>query len=297
MSPSLRGRMLDELKELWRFRYLLKMLVQRELKVRYKNSVLGFAWSIVPPVLTVAVMSFFVKTGLGRDIPNYSAYLLCGIIPWTFFSVTVLECSQSLLTNYGVIKKIYMPREVIPIAIVISNFIHFLLGWAVFFVAFFLILPLTHRGGIPLLHSIVWFPLIVLTELLLVIGCSLWSAALNMFYEDVKFILQTIFSLVYFVLPILFIAEIVRYARLVEPRPWLFVIYMLNPITAIITAFRRSLLEPMHPAQFNPKDFAHKPPVDIHWGIYVGSFVVAAFIAWSGYAYFNHRKWQFVERS
>src|SRR5690349_10168222 len=147
--------MIDELRELWRFRYLLQMLVARELKVRYKNSVLGFAWSIVPPAMTVVVLNFMMKTALGRDIPNYSAYLLCGIIPWTFFSVAVLDTSQSLLTNYGVIKKIYMPREVIPLAIVISNFVHFLLGWVVYFVAYFAVLPLLHIGGTPVLRGIV----------------------------------------------------------------------------------------------------------------------------------------------
>src|SRR5947207_15970707 len=81
----------EELAELWRFRYLLQMLVARELKVRYKNSVLGFAWSIVPPLLSVLVITFMVRNALGRDIRNYSAYLLCGIIPWTFFSTARSE--------------------------------------------------------------------------------------------------------------------------------------------------------------------------------------------------------------
>src|SRR2546421_6619324 len=154
--------MLEELRELWRFRYLLQMLVARELKVRYKNSVLGFAWSIVPPVLSVIVMTFAVTVGLGHSPKHYSAYLLCGIIPWTFFSTAVLDASQSLLVNYGVIKKIYMPREIIPIAIVISNFVHFVLGWAVYFAAFFIVMPLLVKGGgTPFLPRMAWFPVIV----------------------------------------------------------------------------------------------------------------------------------------
>lgn len=288
--------MLDELRELWRFRYLLQMLVTRELKVRYKNSVLGFAWSIVPPALSVVVISFMMKSAIGRDIPNYSAYLLCGIIPWTFFSVTVLDTSQSLLTNYGVIKKIYMPREVIPLAIVISNLVHFLLGWSVYFSAYFIILPLLHLGGTPFLPSMVWFPVIVFAELLLVTGCCLWSAALNMFYEDVKFLLQTAFGLVYFVLPILYTADVIRYSHRVSAHPWIFSLYMLNPVTAVITAFRAALLQPASPSAINPA-LVGKPPVTIDWWIYLGAFLISLFIAWSGYAYFNSRKWQFVERS
>ena len=291
--------MLDDLQELWRFRFLLQMLVARELKVRYKNSVLGFAWSIVPPALTVVVITFMVRVGLGKEIPNYSAYLLCGIIPWTFFSVTILDTSQSLLTNYGVIKKIYMPREVIPLAIVISNFVHFLLGWAVYFTAFLIILPVM-RGGTPILPSMAWFPVIVFAQLLLVTGCSLWSAALNMFYEDVKFLLQTMFGLVYFVLPILYTADVVRYGSTMRAHPWLFNIYMLNPVTALITAYRAALLQPVWPENFNDKLKGITPPatpIVVEWWVYTGAFLLSLFVAWSGYAYFNSRKWRFVERS
>ena len=272
------------------------MLVARELKVRYKNSVLGFAWSIVPPILSVAVITFMIKGALGRSIENYSAYLLCGIISWSFFSVAVLDASQSLLVNYGVIKKIYMPREIIPIAIVISNFVHFVLGWTVYFVAFLVVLPLLHIGGTPLLPGMVWFPVIVCAELLLVTGCCLWSAALNMFYEDVKFILQTVFGLVYFLLPILYTADVIRYGGVMTTHPWLFNLYMLNPVTAMITAFRASLLEPARPEAFNP-NLHGLPPVAIDWWVYLGAFLISLFVAWSGYAYFNSRKWKFVERS
>ncbi|HLJ56041.1 MAG TPA: ABC transporter permease [Chthonomonadaceae bacterium] len=294
--------MADDLRELWRFRYLLRMLVARELKVRYKNSVLGFAWSIVPPALSVVVLTFLMRGVLQRDMPNYSAYLLCGIIAWNFFSIAVLDSSQSLLVNYGVIKKIYMPREVIPIAIVISNFVHFLLGWAVYFVTFFGILPgavrlhLLDHGGTPLLSSIVWFPLIVAAEFLLVLGCSLWSAALNMFYEDVKFILQTLFSLVYFVFPILVTADVIGYSGPMVQHPWLFKLYMLNPVTAMITGFRNCLLQPAPPEWFTDK-LKGKPAIDVEWWIYLGAFAISVFVAWSGYAYFNSRKWKFVERS
>ncbi len=291
--------MLEELAELWKFRYLLQMLIARELKVRYKNSALGFLWSIVPPLLSVLVLSFLVKTALGIRATNYGPYLLCGIIPWTFFSTAVLDSSQSLLINWGVIKKVYMPREVIPLAIIVSNFIHFILGWAVFFVFYLAVMRFVppFDKGIPLRKEMLLFPLIVLVQAMLVTGASLWVAALNTFYEDVKFLLQTLFGLVYFVFPILFPVETIFYSKSNEQaNPILFKLYMLNPITGIINAFRSVILEPLQPESFNEK-LIGKPPLPMDWILFGGSAAISFFILISGYAYFNHVKWKFVERN
>src|SRR5580700_2356821 len=122
--------MAENLRELWRFRDLLRQLVRRELKVRYKNSALGFLWSIVPPLLQVLVFTFFIA-GIRVKAPNAGAYMLCGVIPWTFTNTAILDSSQSLLINFPIIRKVYLPRQIIPLAIVISNLIHFLLGWCV----------------------------------------------------------------------------------------------------------------------------------------------------------------------
>ena len=283
--------------ELWRFRYLLRMLVARELKVRYKNSALGFLWSIVPPLLSVIVLTFLAKTAFGTYVKNYGAFLLCGIIPWTFFSTAILDSSQSLLVNWGVIKKVYMPREVIPLSIIISNFIHFLLGWAVFFVVYLIVMRLIppFDKGIPLRTEMLFFPIIVFMEAILVTGASLWVAALNTFYEDVRFILQTAFGLVYFVFPILFPVEIVSNAEIVKAHPWLFTLYMLNPITAIIDAFRKTIMVPLEPHDFRAD--LHMPPHQIDWVLFSGSALISLAFLISGYAYFNRVKWKFVERN
>ena len=290
--------MREDLIELWRFRYLLKMLVSRELKVRYKNSALGFIWSIVPPLLSVLVLTVFVKKGLGATAANYAPFLLCGIIPWTFFSVAILDSSQSLLVNWGVIKKVYMPREVIPLAIIISNFIHFMLGWCVFITVFIFAARLIpgFKFGIPLRTEMLWFPVIVLVEAILVTGASLWVAALNTFYEDVRFILQTLFGLVYFVFPILFPVEAMLNTEVVKDHPWIFTLYMLNPITAIIDAFRKTLMVPLEPIDFQAK-LKDIHPFQIHWGLFAMSSLISVIILISGYAYFNHVKWKFVERN
>jgi len=291
-----------ELAELWSYKNLLKMLVARELKVRYKNSVLGFVWSIVPPLLQVLVFSFLARSGFGATVENYGAYLLCGLIPWTFFSIATQDASMSLLVNITIIRKIYIPREAIPLASVISNLVHFLLGWAVYFGAFAVALPLVGhlmgtKLGIPLLPRMLWFPVITFFEVLLVTGMALWVSALNVFYEDVKFILQTVFQLAFFIVPVLFPTDVIYYSsHIMQGRPWLFKLYMLNPIAAFIDAYRHMLLEPIRPEQFNAK-LAGSPPLPMHWDTFIGACLISVLVAYSGYWYFNRRKWQFVEKA
>jgi lipopolysaccharide transport system permease protein len=293
----------ESLAELWRYRYLLQMLVRRELKVRYKNSALGLVWSIIPPILQVFVYTFLFKGVLQISIPNWAPYLLCGLIPWTFFSTAILDASQSLLANYGIIKKVYMPREVIPLAIVLSNTIHFFISWAVFFVAFALIAPFFGKG-IPLLPTMLLFPMICVMQILLTTGFALFLSAANVFFEDVKFIVMTLLNLVLFVLPILYPADIARDWGVMQRYPWLLKLYMLNPATAIIDAYRKTLLEPWSRSLFTKKyvmlpngHTVLKPPVPLDWTSLTGAFLITLLIAYAGYWYFNRRKWQFVERS
>src|SRR3990172_8173834 len=125
--------MLAELKELWRFRELLYSMVERELKIRYKNSFLGFFWSLLNPLLTVAVLTYVFRNYVGLETKNLSAYILAAYLPFIFFQMSVLDSAQSVLSNIQLIKKIYFPREILPLAQVISNFIHLLLALLVFF--------------------------------------------------------------------------------------------------------------------------------------------------------------------
>src|SRR5262249_40871649 len=146
------------------------------------------------------------------------------------------------LVNYPIMKKVYMPREVIPLTYIISNFIHFMLGWAVFFVAFFVVERI-FGILIPFRWEMLFFPVITLVLALLVTGLSLWIAALNLFYQDVKFIVQTLFNLLLFLLPVLYPADNIYYSDVMQRYPWLYKLYMLNPITAVINAYRKNLLE------------------------------------------------------
>lgn len=280
--------MLDNLRELWRFRELLWQLVRRDLKVRYKNSKLGFFWSIAPPLMQVACITFVFKyAGFATHFRSYSAYVLVAIIPWTFFQSAILDASQSILLMYGVIKKVYLPREVVPLSSILANFIHFLLSWCVFFAYLYLYVRA------PVLPSVVWFPYLVLVQLALVMGLGLLVSCLNVFYEDVKYIASVLLNLLFFLLPIMYVVEQVYYRGVfAEPgKSWLRVLYMYNPMSALITGYRKALLEPPSPSAIG----GHPPlPLDPVNLLVTGAVSLAILAAC--YAYFNSRKWQFVER-
>ncbi len=279
--------MRNELAELWRYRGLLWKFVRRDLRVRYKNSRIGFLWSIAPPLMQVACINFALRhaTSFARGFDSYPAFVLVAMIPWTYFQAAILDSSQSILLHYGVIKKVYMPREIIPLSVCISNFIHFLVSWAVFFVMWWGVF----RG--PILVTTLWMPYLLLVQFMFVTGIGLIIAALNVFYEDVKYIVTVFMGLGLFILPIMFVVEQAKYSGSGMLAGWRFDAYMLNPLVSLITGYRKALLE-------NPSPQALDGHVSMHLDVTnllitgVASFL---FLLMS-YAYFNSKKWQFTER-
>ena len=280
-----------ELAELYKFRGLLWQLVRRDLKVRYKNSRFGFLWSIAPPLMQVAVISFAFRhaTNFAANFDSYSAFVLVAIIPWTYFQTAILDSSQSILMMYGVIKKVYMPREIIPLAAAISNFIHFLLSWTIFF------LYLVFYLHAKILPTTIWLPYLLLVQFMLVTGLSLLVSCLNVFYEDVKYLVTIVMSLFLFLLPIMYIVEQVAASSLFIRHPLLLKLYMMNPITALINGYRKTLLEAPRPEAIAGSGHSIASlPLDIPGLLITG--LISFLILICSYAYFNHRKWQFVER-
>ncbi len=262
--------------------------MRRDLKVRYKNSRFGFFWSIAPPLMQVACITFVFKyAGFANRFQSYSAYVLVAIIPWTFFQTAILDASQSILHMYGVIKKVYLPREVVPLSSTIANFIHFMLSWLVFFAY------LIFYVRAPILPTIIWFPYLIVVQMMLVTGLALLVSCLNVFYEDIKYMATVLLNLLFFLLPIMYVAEQVANApALAAPgREWLRLAYMYNPMSAIITGYRKCLLQPPHPAAIGGRPSLPLDPVAM---LITGAVSLGILLAC--YAYFNSRKWQFVER-
>ncbi len=285
-------RVLHELAQLWARRELLYILVRRDLKVRYKNSRLGFLWSVAPALMQVAVITFvFTRaTTFASDFPSYSAYVLAAMIPWTYFSTALQDSSQSVLHMMPVIKKVALPREVIPLAGAISNFIHFMLSWVLFFVYWWGIMRAPIQSTTPIILYV------CIIQFMLVTGLCFVVSALNVFFEDVKYILTILLQIAYFLLPILYLEEGFGFGRAGDAwyRSWVVTLYHLNPIAIMLTAYRKALLQPPSHKYLVDHGISQYSPLDPAALAWAGIFSFAVLV-W-GYWYFNRRKWQFVER-
>lgn len=275
--------MLKEFAEFLRYRELLVNLIIRDLKVRYKNSVLGFFWSLANPLVQVATITIVFKFILNIGIPNYSAYLLCAFLPWTFFQMSVLDAAMSVLFHGDLVKKTYFPREVLPASIVLSNLVHFILALVVFFI-YLLVL------GTPILATWLLLPVVVFFQLLLNMGVAFFVSCLNVFYEDVKYLATVLLSLLFYLMPVVYLVEqVVSSERIPEAyRPLLLKLYYINPLSMLMTAYRKLLLPAFDTGTIHD--------IPLHYGYLALAGVTSLIIFLAGYAFFNSRKWLFGER-
>ena len=289
---------LSELRELYRYRTLLLSKVRRELKIRYKNSFLGFLWSFINPLVTVIVMTFVFKTIMRNDTPNYSAYVLAGYLPFTFFQMGLMDSAQSVIASLPLIRKVYFPREILPLAYVIANFIHLLLAMCMFF-AYLAVIFVMNPHESPFRLTALYLPLLLIVNLFLVTGFSLLISALNVFYEDVKYLVGIVTYLLFFLCPVMYFGEQVYYRLGVKG----YVAYFLNPVAMMVHAYRKILLAPQPWVIGQGRDkFGHQlppivnAPVPLSWKLMLIMCLFSIFIMWYGYRVFNKMKWRFVER-
>jgi ABC-type polysaccharide/polyol phosphate export permease len=226
--------MLRSLQKLVRYRGLIQTLVVRDLKARYRGSVLGFFWSFVNPLLLLLIYNFvFTKVLVGvhsKDMEPYALFMFCGILPWTWFSSSLLESSNTLIAGGNLIKKVLFPAEVLPIVTVLANMVHFFLGLPI--LGAFLIYYQRPVDPVELL----WFPVIVLVQLVLSTGLALWLSAMTVHFRDLKDLLGNVLTLWFFATPII-------YPMLEAPenmRWWL----NLNPITHLMISYQEVLFFP-----------------------------------------------------
>jgi lipopolysaccharide transport system permease protein len=193
--------MLDNLQRLFRYRGLVQTLVTRELKARYRGSVLGFLWSFINPLLLLLVYTFVfsvVLPGFRGDLEPYALFLFCGLLPWTWFSSALLESSHSLIANGNLIKKVLFPVEILPVVAVLSNMFHFFFALPILglFLLFYT------RPVSP--FELVWFPVVVLAQLVLTLGIAFFLSALTVHFRDLRDILGNLLTLWFFSTPILY---------------------------------------------------------------------------------------------
>lgn len=228
---SVRYRM----EQLWTYRGLLYYLVLRELKARYKNSVLGFLWSLLNPLGMMLV--FVVIFGILRpqaDIPRYPIFLLCGLLPWNYFSDSIMGSLNSISQGASLVKKVYFPREILPIAEILSQLVNFLLAFIVLFAA--LLIFSTN------FHPQLWIllPIVILIQTCFQIGIGLILSTLNVFYRDTAMIMNVLILAVFFLTPIFYSVDLLpeTFTMLGSEWPLRRIFYILNPMASIINLYR-----------------------------------------------------------
>jgi lipopolysaccharide transport system permease protein len=215
--------------ELWEYRELLYFLTWRDIKVRYKQTILGALWAILQPVLTMVVFSlFFGKLAKmpSDDVP-YPIFSLTGLVPWTFFAYALTQSSNSLVTSANLLKKVYFPRLAVPIASVLSGVVDFLLAFLV------LLGMMVYFGIFPSWHVVI-LPFLLLLALITSLGVGLWMSSLNVLYRDVRYVLPFLTQFWLFATPI-------AYPSSLLPEKWR-TLYSLNPMVGVIEGFRWALL-------------------------------------------------------
>lgn len=221
--------MTEQLATLFRYRLLIQSLVGRDLKARYRGSILGFLWSFVNPLLQLLtygiVFTYMLPVKRSSIVEPYFVFLFCGILPWTWFSTSVLESAAVLISGGNLIKKVLFPAEVLPVVVVLANLVHFLLGLPI--VLFFLAINGRLTPWALLL------PLPVLVQLVMTLGLALFVSALTVHFRDVQDILNHLLHLWFFGTPIIYF-----YAT---ANPRLLALLRFNPMTHVIISYQQLL--------------------------------------------------------
>ena len=262
--------MRTSLVELWQYRELLSTLTIRDLKVRYKNSALGIAWSLLNPLLMMVVFTLVYMVLLGQaNRPDYS-----GLLPWNFFSASVMAGTGSILNNGHLIKKIYFPRAVLPTSIVLSNLVNFLIALPVYFGMALLL-------GVHFTPYVIWLPIVIVVQLVFTLGISLFLASINVFYRDVQHIMEVLMLAWFFLTPVIWDVSMLPQSKMILGMdvPVQRLLYILNPMASIIASYRDVLYHGR----------------SIGWDFFLRTIITAVLMLVIGFVVFNHLKGRFAE--
>ncbi|MGH9660373.1 MAG: ABC transporter permease [Bryobacteraceae bacterium] len=214
--------------------FLLSNLVLKDFRIRYRNMSLGILWSLVNPLVMMGVLTFvFSKLVPTRQEHPYAVFVLCALVPFNFFTVSLLSSTTCVVDNYALIKRVRFPREIVPISSVLSNCLHFLVQLVLLFT---LVLAF---GYLPNRHWI-WLPVVWGFEILFVCGLALAASALDVYLRDIRYIVESLNLVMFWLVPIFYsYGNIPQDFRL---------IYRLNPLSAVVFATRDILLDARAPS-------------------------------------------------
>ncbi|HIT10891.1 MAG TPA: ABC transporter permease [Candidatus Onthousia faecigallinarum] len=211
-------------KDLYQYRELLKSNVKKEIRGKYKGSFLGVLWSFINPLLMVLVYAIVFPLILKNPEPNYVIFLIVGIIPWNFFTTVINQGTTTVVNNGNIIKKVYFPREILPISVVMSGLVNF-------FISCLIILIFIIFGGMSLSPVMLFLPLIAIIQFMLSLGLVFILSAIDVYVRDTEYIVNFIVMMLFYATPILYSSELFKHTTFA----W---IMQVNPMAHLINAYR-----------------------------------------------------------
>jgi homopolymeric O-antigen transport system permease protein len=265
VSGSITGEWKRPSKQRWLYvRDLLRTLVARDIKLRYKRSVMGFAWSLLNPLAQLLVFGFVFTTVLPLNIPNYTVFLFSGLLPWTWFSGALYEATNAIVGNRELIRRPGFPTPILPVVTVMGHLVHFVLALPV-------LLLFLWAAGIPLTSAILALPLVIIIQFVFILSLAYLLATVHVTFRDTQYLLNILLMLGFYLTPVLYDSTAI-------PQRF-YLIYLLNPMYHFINAYRAILLQGLWP------DFISLSLVG----------AAASALLLLGYWYFVLTSFQFVE--
>jgi lipopolysaccharide transport system permease protein len=245
--------------------FALSNLIIKDFKIRYRNMSLGVFWSLLNPIIMMGVLTFvFTKVNPNNSVPHFPLFLLCGIVPFNFFTAAWSAGTTSIVDNAGLVKRVPIPREIVPIAAVLSNCLHLLIQIGLLF-------ALSFASGYSVNRYWVWLPYLWTMEIIFICGLSFFTSAINVYVRDTRYVVESINTVMFWMVGIFYNLSIV---------PQIYrLLYQLNPVAALILAMRNIIIE------------GHAP----RWQLLVQLTGVALFAFLSGFIVFQRLKRRFYD--
>jgi len=214
--------------------FLLKNLILKDFRIRYRNMSLGVFWSLLNPLVMLAVYGFVLTKIFNSAIPHYAVFILCGMVPFNFFAMAWGSGTTSMVDNAHLVKRVQVPREIVPITSVLANCLHLVIQIAI-------LLIITLALGIPANIFWLWLPVLWALEIVFVCGLALLFAGVNVYVRDTRYVVESAITVLFWLVPIIYDFSMIpqRFKG----------IYQLNPISALVLAMREVLLKAQAPSQ------------------------------------------------
>ena len=256
--------MLASLRAIWRYRDLVRNLVSRDLRVKYKGSTLGFAWSLVHPIVLAAVYTLAFRYILDVRVPHFTAFLLSGLLPWSCFASSLAQATGSVADNSPLVRKVAFPRVILPVGSVLSQFAQFALMYAV-------IVPIAAALGPGLSPALLAIPALLFLQLAFTLGLSLLLATAYVYFRDTRHLVEVALQIWFWVTPVV-------YAVTLVPEAWRR-FFWLNPMAVFVTAYQRAVIDGAWPSP----------------GLAAGLLALAVISPLVGFAVFTKHQRRFAE--